>query len=103
MPGFVQCRACQIVHGGIDNGEVFVFTMLQIFHFSQEHAGIADQATTRFQQDAQATTRQAIQKRTQIVCYNRFGLTFVIVNTQATAQVDVVQMNAFALQGVDER
>ena len=43
VPGVVERRAHEVVHGGIDDGEVLFLAVLEVFDPGQQQAGIADQ------------------------------------------------------------
>ena len=101
MVCLIQCGAHQIVHGGIDNHEIFLFAAFHILHACQQRAGIADQTAAGFQHQR---LRPSGQKRLHGggVC-GQIGALFVLIsNTDATAQIDVFQYDALPCQTVSQ-
>ena len=99
VPGLVHGGARQIVHGGIDDAEVFFCAGLEVEHFAHANAGVAHEGSTRLQQDfalPHAARIQTFQHAVQQLVDG--GRCLVVVgNAQPTAQVDVVQGDACGL------
>ena len=99
MPGVVHGGAWQIVHGSVDDAEIFFRTVFEVEHFADAHTGVADERTARLQHDfalphaARIHARQHLLQ--QVVGSGRCLV--AVGNAQAAAQVDVVQGNARCL------
>src|SRR5690606_27650717 len=96
--------AHQVVHGGVDNGEILGLAVLQVFHPRKQHTGIAHQRASGFQNDLQVVQFVLLERLEdlvqQIAGRERF---FVgIAYAYAAAQVQVLQAYAMAGQGFDQ-
>jgi len=101
LPGAVQCRPQQVVHGGVDNGEVLVFAVLQVLHLGNQNAGIGGDRAARLDEDFLATIGQARQQRPHIR-FRRRRLLVMVGHTQATAQVNMLQGDAGRFEVIDQ-
>ena len=100
--GLIEGRAHQVVHGGIDDDEVFVAVLFDEFHTGQQCARIADQAAAGFQNQFQAAAAQEFLHGCGIG--GQIGCFFVLIDdADAAAQVDVLQTDSVCGQLVDER
>ena len=97
----VECWPHQIIHCGIDDGEIPVFAWLQILDASEQQARVADQRTSRLQQQFFAASGKTSSQLAAVG--GEVGRRFVAVtDTDAAAEVDVVQDNALGCQRVDQ-
>ena len=102
VPGFVQGRTHQVVHGCVNDGKVLRLAFLEEFNAGKQQASIADQSTTGFQHDLQAASGQFVEQRVQITGDGRLNLIIAILDSQAATQIDVVNRDAFCGQLVNE-
>ena len=51
MPGVIEGGTHQVVHRGIDDGEIACLAMLEIFDAGQQQSGIADNRPAWLEQD----------------------------------------------------
>ena len=58
MIALVKRGPDQIVHSGIDDDEFLLLGLLEIANARQQNAGVADQETARFEQNAQSELAQ---------------------------------------------
>jgi hypothetical protein len=96
VPGFVERRAHQVVHGGVDDGEILGFALFQVFDASQQQAGVADQSAARFEDHLQAATGQLVEQRRQVGGDGWLHLLGVVLDTEAATEVEVVNVDAFS-------
>ena len=102
MIGIVKRRTHQVVHGSIDNGKVLLLAVLEIFHSREQHTGVADQRTTRFDDKFLTATLQHLQQRTRIIG-NRRRCFVVVTNAKAAAKVEMLKPDSLRRQSVHQR
>ncbi len=100
-PGAIERGAQHVVHAGIDQREVAGLTRLQILDPGQQHAGIGDDGAARFEQQGQIPARQLLLERFGILGRVRW-LLGTIVDSQAATHIQMVDMNAFRRQPIDQ-
>ena len=99
--GVVEGRTDQIVHGGVDDGEVLLDARLEVFDAGQKQACIAHQGAAGFEAQGLVATGEAVQQRLEVGAGG--GRFFVpVADAEAAAQVDVVELDAFAAELVHQ-
>ena len=102
VPGFVQGGAHEVVHGGIDDGEILLLAGLQVFDAGQQHAGIPHQAAPRFEDHLESPAREAVEKGRQVGGHGGLLLPLPVADAEAAAQVQVANGDAVGGQPVDQ-
>lgn len=75
---------------------------LQVLHLGQQHAGIGNNRPARFENQLQIAAGQFGLQRGGILL--RVGRVFVaVVNAEATADIEVMNMNAIGRQTINQR
>lgn len=100
-PRLIQRRADQVVHRRVDDGEVFMFGVLEVLDLRQQHAGIGDDETARLEHQRQVTSVQALAHSLDVVG-SQWRLFIAIAHAQTTTEIDVAQVNAAVAQTVDQ-
>ena len=90
VPGIVERRTCEVIHGSIDDGEIFHLTRFEIFDAREQHARIANQATTWFEQNLQFAILELLQQGLQVV-FDRWSRFVLIADAEATTEINVMQ------------
>ena len=89
---------------GVDDGEIFLFTRLQVFHAREQHARIADQRAARLEIHFAMTVPAFIdmrEHRTHEFADSRRR--FVVVrDAESTADIDVMNLRAVRFDLLDE-
>ena len=90
MPGLIQRRAQQIVHGGIDDHKIFFGPGLDVLHRAQQHARISRTRATRLQCHGEiaVSTLQDGENRLHIIFRIR-GCLIGIPDTHPAAQIQM--------------
>ena len=100
-PGAIERGAQHVVHAGIDQREVAGLARLQVLDPGQQHASIGDDGAARLEQQGQIPARQLLLQRFGIL--GRMGwLLGTIVDPQTAAHIQMVDMNPFRRQTVDQ-
>ncbi len=100
-PGLVKRRANQVVHRGVDDGEILVRGVLEVLDPGQQYAGVGDDRTARFEHQRQCATLHALAHRGDVVAGQR-RLLVAIAHAEAATQVQVANGDALFGQPVDE-
>ena len=101
VPGVVEGRAGQVVHGRVDDREVLLDAGLEVFDAREQQAGVAHQRAARLEAQGLGAALEAGEERLEVV--GGGGRLFVAVtDAEAAAQVDVVEVDAFAGELVDQ-
>ena len=62
LPGLVQRRPQQVVHGAVDDGEAAALGVLQVLHAGQEDPGVGGNRAPRLQQQFLRPVRHVLQQ-----------------------------------------
>ena len=100
-PGAVERGAQHVVHAGIDQREVAGLARLQVLDPSQQHAGIGDDGAARLEQQGQIPARQLLLERFGILG-RMGGLLGTVVDPKAATHVQMMDMNPFRRQTIDQ-
>src|SRR5690554_4297251 len=91
LPGAVQCRADQVVHGRIDNGEVAMLGALQKLDPGQQYAGVGGNGAARLHDQFQLPITQPLGQRLDVIRWLR-GLFLIVGHSQAAPHVQMADM-----------
>ncbi len=100
-PGAIERGAQHVVHAGIDQREVAGLARLQILDPGQQYASIGDDGAARFEQQGQIPPRQLLLERFGILGRVRW-LLGTIVDPKAATHIQMVDMNTFRRQTIDQ-
>ena len=101
--GFIQRRADQIVHRGVDDDEILALAMLHIDDLGDEDAGIADDHPPRLEhQRAAEIMRDALDHGGIGVGRRRRLAIHVIGNAEAATEIDMGDVVAVGAQRLHE-
>jgi len=92
--GVVKRGAHQVVHRGIDKGEIFCFAMLEIFHFGEQQTGVANQCAAGFEQNLELAISKVFPAAYCVVGHGRRRFV-AVANSQTAAEIEVMKLYAF--------
>ena len=103
MPGLVQGRAQQVIHGRVDYGEMLPPVGFQALHPGEQDAGVAGDGATRFQDDFEPLRGQLRDHGRQVL--HRRRRLALVADPQAAAQVYMLYGDAgpFQLRRQDQQ
>ena len=97
----IKGRAQQVIHGRINDSEIFCRPGLEDFDACQENAGIADQIAARLEHQFQSATTDAAQDFAHVRTRIRRDF-FVVADAEAATKVEMADRDAFGRQCVDQ-
>src|SRR5437879_8282287 len=78
-----------------------LFRSLEIFDASEQEPGVSDKRAAGFKQNSQLALAKALKQAFQVIlhCWGRF---VAITDAEPAAQIEMLQMHACGVQGVDK-
>ena len=95
LPGRIQARADQVVHGAVDDGEVLVFGGLEEQHLGDKDAGVSGNGPARFDVHRQVAG-DVLEQGLHVIDRRRWRF-LVVGDAQATAQIQMVNFDTQVL------
>src|SRR6185503_18749531 len=102
MPGAIERGADEVIHRRIHHQETLRAARFYILYARQEHAGITEQRPARIE-DHVVAARAERRDYASDEGRGRLRRCILVADADAPAHIDVLEVNAFALQAVDQR
>ena len=104
MKSLVHGGAGQVVHGGINDAKVFLFTGFEVQHLANTNSRVTHQRAARFNHEFFVAKTGGIYFCQQLLPQRisvRWGVV-VVVDAQTAPKIDVLQRNTCRFNGADQ-
>src|SRR5471032_935384 len=104
MKCLIHRRTREVIHAGVDDGEIFLLARFQVLHARKQHARIADQRAARFEIHFAMTVPALIDMRQHRThkFFDSWRRFIVVRNAEPTADIDVMNVRAVRFNLLDE-